>query len=175
MSNESIPPLQAPPPISGIHLGAVILQTKKLGTKEVDCYFKQLVCGVEYLHGIDIVCRDLRPESLLMTRDGLLKICNSTSSELCDAGKKSSKKCGSIEYLVLEIFVDTTFDAKSVDIWAVERIYLVMKTGKLPWGLAAEGADKGYNRHLVERESLWGYRPIENLSDVNPLRYFGVG
>jgi len=51
--------------------------------------------------------------------------------------------------------------------WAVGLTYLEMRTGKLFWGFAAEGADEGYDKYLVERESLWGFRPIENLSDVS--------
>lgn len=61
------------------------------------------------------------------------------------------------------------FDARMVDMWAVGLIYLQMRTGKLLWGIAAEGADEGYDRYLVERKSLWGYRPIENLNGVSVL------
>jgi protein-serine/threonine kinase len=36
---------ETPTVISGIHLGAVILQAGKMGAEEADCYFKQLVRG----------------------------------------------------------------------------------------------------------------------------------
>lgn len=41
---------------------------------EIDCYFRQLISGVEYLHSVGVAHRDLKPENLLINPDALLKI-----------------------------------------------------------------------------------------------------
>lgn len=159
---------------SGIHLGTVIVQAKKMGSEEADCYFKQLVRGTAYLHSVGIAHRDLRPENLLITSTGVLKIANFSNSECFmdnskgkEKVKMSSKRCGSGQYMAPEVFVDTSFDPRATDMWAIGLIYIEMRTGRLFWELAAEAADEFYDRYLLERMSFWGFRPIQNLSNVS--------
>ena len=40
--------------ISGIHLGTIILQARKLGAEEADCYSKQLARGRVYHYSVGI-------------------------------------------------------------------------------------------------------------------------
>ena len=37
-------------------------------------YFKQLICGLEYLHQRGVSHRDIKPENLLLTENDVLKI-----------------------------------------------------------------------------------------------------
>ncbi|KAF4617960.1 hypothetical protein G7Y89_g15022 [Cudoniella acicularis] len=163
--------------LSGIHLGTMIQQARKLGAEEADCYFKQLVRGINYLHGLGIAHRDLKPENILLTTNGLLKIANFSVAECfrdewegTGKVKKSNTRCGSLQYMAPEVFVEKSFDPRPVDMWAVGLIYMVMRTGKLLWEFAAEGADDCYDSYLLERMGLWGYRPIENLDNQDCRR-----
>ncbi|RDW72914.1 hypothetical protein BP6252_06821 [Coleophoma cylindrospora] len=157
----------------GGDLEALILQARKLGSQEADCYFKQLVQGVDYLHSAGVAHQDLNSKSLLLTENGVLKItnfrfadCFRQSWEAEDQVKRSSTRCGSIHYIAPEVFVEKKFDPRPVDMWAVGLVYMTMRTGKLLWRFAAEGGDEYYDKYLGDRKALWGYRPIENLRNV---------
>jgi protein kinase X len=39
-------------------------------------YASEIVLAIEYLHSLSIVYRDLKPENLLLDKDGHLKICD---------------------------------------------------------------------------------------------------
>jgi len=70
-------------------------------------------------------------------------------------------------YIAPEVFVETMFDGKAVDIWAVGVVYMEMRCGKVLWEMAAEGADESFDAYLRERVGLWGFRPVENLKNVS--------
>lgn len=50
------------------------IQSASMNMMEIDCCFKQLVEGVNYLHSLGVAHRDLKPENLLIDSKGHLKI-----------------------------------------------------------------------------------------------------
>ena len=69
---------------SGGDLFAAI-QRGKMGQDEIDCCFKQMICGVKYLHEMGVSHRDLKPENLLIDSKGHVKITDFGVSEVfCD-------------------------------------------------------------------------------------------
>ena len=109
-----------------------------------------------------------------MTVTGVLKISNLDSADYFgdqseNKRKRKARRWLSSEYLAPEAFVETDFDPKACDMWAAGVVYLEMRTGTTYWGLAAEGADERYDRYLMEKSGMWGFRPIENLNDVSML------
>ncbi|GAB5593110.1 serine/threonine-protein kinase HAL4/sat4 [Umbelopsis nana] len=133
-----------------------------LETAEANCFFKQLIRGVEYLHRMGVSHRDLKPENLLLTTDGCLKISDFGSSECfrmaweAGNGKKngaihgSTGLCGSEPYIAPEQFEKGEFDPRLVDIWSCAVIYMAMRTGKHLWHVARP-EDQHYERYLMFR------------------------
>ncbi|KAN0115427.1 kinase-like protein [Hyaloscypha variabilis] len=174
---------------SDIPLNIFLQGGQRPSDQRVECYFKDLIRGINHLHSNGIAHRNFCPENLLLAAGGTLKIAGFTCAESFRVvGKASTKirlsstKCGSPSYLGPEALVDYQFDPRPVDMWALAVVYVEMRTGKLLWNLAAQGADEYYDQYLQDRKGLWGYRPIENLEDescreiirslleLNPLR-----
>lgn len=47
-----------------------------MSPSEVECCFKQILRGVEYLHSQGVAHRDLKPENLFFDTKGHLKVCS---------------------------------------------------------------------------------------------------
>jgi len=81
------------------HLGKV----QKFSEDEAKFYFAELILGLEYLHALDIVYRDIKPENILVDIDGHVKIADFGLSKIIPKNKRSFSFCGSPEYMCPEI------------------------------------------------------------------------
>jgi protein-serine/threonine kinase len=153
---------------AGGDLYTLILAAGKLEVLEADCYFKQLMCGVEYMHEMGVAHRDLKPENLLLTQNGCLKITDFGNGECFRmAWEKEAHLtaglCGSAPYIAPEEYTDKEFDPRAVDVWATGVIYMAMRTGRHLWRMAKRDEDEFYERYLEGRRDEAGYEPIESL------------
>jgi len=153
---------------AGGDLYTLVLSAGQLEVLEADCYFKQLMRGVEYMHEMGVAHRDLKPENLLLTSRGCLKITDFGNGECFRmAWEKEAHMtaglCGSAPYIAPEEYVDKEFDPRAVDVWACGVIYMAMRTGRHLWRVAQKGEDEFFDRYLEDRKEESGFRPIEVL------------
>jgi len=159
---------------SGGDLYTLILTAGNLEVVEADCYFKQLMRGVAYMHEMGVAHRDLKPENLLLTQHGALKITDFGNGECFRmAWEKEAHMtaglCGSAPYIAPEEYVDDEFDPRGVDVWACGIIYMAMRTGRHLWRVAQKDEDEFYTRYLDDRKEESGFRPIEILRRVSRI------
>lgn len=153
---------------SGGDLYTLIIASGKLEYAEADCFFKQLIRGVNYMHDMGVAHRDLKPENLLLTQNGVIKITDFGNSECFKMAweqdiQLSEGICGSSPYIAPEEFKSTQFDPRCVDIWSCGVIYMAMRTGRQLWSVADEEKDEFFKEYLVKRKNSSGYEPIESL------------
>ncbi|KAJ6012988.1 hypothetical protein N7522_003343 [Penicillium canescens] len=156
---------------AGGDLYTLVLAAGKLEVAEADCFFKQLMRGVEYMHEMGVAHRDLKPENLLLTTHGALKITDFGNGECFRmAWEKEAHMtaglCGSAPYIAPEEYVEREFDPRAVDLWATGVIYMAMRTGRHLWRVARKDEDEFYQRYLDGRKHEDGYAPIETLHRV---------
>lgn len=125
----------------GGDLHSLVHNSGQLEEGEADCFFKQLMRGVCYLHEMGVAHRDLKPENLLLSKHGCLKISDFGNAECFrlaweDQIHMSTRRCGSTPYISPEQYIKGEFDPRAVDIWATALIYIAMRTGRILWKVA---------------------------------------
>ncbi|KAK2468953.1 hypothetical protein H9L39_19545, partial [Fusarium oxysporum f. sp. albedinis] len=141
-------------------LHSLVCSVGKLKWYEADCFFKQMMRSIEYIHEIGVAHLDLKPKNLLLTGDGVLKISGFGHSE--DIHMISGIR-GSGPYIAPEGYTDGEFAGHAVDIWACGIIYMAMITVCPLWRIAKNSKDASYARYLKERRQQEGFGPIESL------------
>ena len=77
-----------------------------------------MVLALEYMHQRDIVYRDLKPENVLIDKDGYIKITDFGLSKMNVKLNEAKTICGTPEYLAPEI-LDKKGYGKTVDWWTL--------------------------------------------------------
>ncbi|KAG7090586.1 hypothetical protein E1B28_009692 [Marasmius oreades] len=124
-----------------------------MSPSEVECCFKQILRGVEYLHSQGVAHRDLKPENLFFDTKGHLKIGDYGASTVYRLPWEttihmSTGLCGSEPYIAPEQFLGKPYDARLVDIWACGIVYYCLHFSELPWR-AAQSTDSLYASYLA--------------------------
>ncbi|RKO99418.1 hypothetical protein CXG81DRAFT_5073, partial [Caulochytrium protostelioides] len=128
---------------------------------EVTCWFKQLMAGLTYIHGMGVAHRDLKAENLLLSRHHrILKITDFGVSEVIQnpferTSHKVHGRCGSQPYMAPEIWQSVhrsdVYDATKVDIWAAAVVFYTLRFRSVPWR-AALPDDEWYQKYLHFRQ-----------------------
>jgi protein-serine/threonine kinase len=157
---------------AGGDLYSLVLAAGKLEVAEADCYFLQLMRGVEYIHEMGVAHRDLKPENLLLTTHGAIKITDFGNGECFRMAWETEAHmtaglCGSAPYIAPEEYIEREFDPRPLDVWACGVIYMAMRTGRHLWRVAKKDEDEFYEAYIRGRKSEEGYTPIETLHRVS--------
>ena len=103
-------------------------------------FFKQMTSAIQYLHSEGIVHGDIKPENMLLSGDGTVKIADFGQSlkimGACGKGKKSSmltRTLGTPAYLAPEICAGEEYDGFAADVWALGVTLYSFMFGRLPF------------------------------------------
>ncbi|ETW00409.1 CMGC/CDKL protein kinase, variant 2 [Aphanomyces invadans] len=90
----------------------------------------QLVRAIQFCHQNNIIHRDIKPENLLVSKNGVLKLCDfGFARTLAAAGAKYTDYVSTRWYRAPELLVGDVSYGKAVDIWAVGCMFAEITTG----------------------------------------------
>lgn len=93
-------------------------------------YAGEITLALEYMHSLDVVYRDLKPENLLLDSEGHIKITDFGFAKVVE--DRTWTLCGTPEYLAPEI-IQSKGHGKAVDWWALGILIFEMLCGYPPF------------------------------------------
>ncbi len=120
--------------IDGITLKQYIEQEGSLPWKDAVHFIIQVLRGLQHAHDRGIVHRDVKPQNIIVLRDGTIKVTDFGIARFARSEHKTmtDKAIGSVHYISPEQARGETTDEKS-DVYSVGIILYEMITGQLPF------------------------------------------
>ncbi|XP_051058007.1 sperm motility kinase X-like [Phodopus roborovskii] len=116
--------------------GDLVSHVERVGRLQEDTaqhIFAQVVCAVDYCHMNGIAHRDIKLDNILMDGKGNIKLCDFGLAAQVTPGQGTKGFCGTLEYCAPELFCDTEYDARAVDIWSMGVVLYAMVTASFPF------------------------------------------
>ena len=120
--------------IKGVTLKEFIENRGKLNWEETAVFANIILGALGHAHENGVVHRDLKPQNIMLTRDGQLKIMDFGIARLSTANQRTvtDKAIGSVHYISPEQVRGQSTDNRS-DIYSIGIMMYEMLTGKLPF------------------------------------------
>lgn len=153
--------------VDGITMRQYMEKRGKIKWKEALHFSKQVAKALSHAHERGIIHRDIKPQNLMLLRDGTVKVGDfgiaALENEIQD---DENQAIGSIHYIAPEQARGENPDARS-DIYSLGIVMYEMLTGKKPY--------TGENIHEIALKHMSSdYVPIEELADDVPEEFISI-
>lgn len=114
----------------------------KMSEQDVWAFIKDISAGLEYLHKMDIVHRDIKPDNILKNGQGIYVISDfGLSQKMRSTLRRASARnnankdsmSGTVGYMAPEMFSAKPNAVKATDIWALGATIYEVATGEMPF------------------------------------------
>ena len=143
--------------VEGITLKSYIAKKGALGTKEAIGIALQMAQGIEAAHENGIIHRDIKPQNIIISMDGKVKVTDFGIARAASSQTMSATAMGSVHYISPEQARGGYCDTRS-DIYSFGITLYEMVTGRVPF--------EGDNTVTVALAHL--EEPIRLPSEINP-------
>lgn len=158
------------------HLGKV----QRFPEPRARFYAAEITLAIEYVHNLDIIYRDLKPENVLLDENGHIRLTDFGLSKegIQDDFSGANSFCGTPEYLAPEI-LNRSGHGRAVDWWSLGALLYEMLTGLPPFYCRDRDrlfekirkGDLSFPKYLsAEAKDLLG-----RLLERDPTRRLGTG
>ena len=119
--------------IDGITLKEYLRQKGAIAPAEALDFTMQIAKALEHAHGKGIIHRDIKPQNIMLLKNGMIKVADFGIAELQnDIEESNGETVGSVHYIAPEQARGAAPDARS-DIYSLGIVMYEMLTGRLPY------------------------------------------
>ncbi|GME79608.1 unnamed protein product [Ambrosiozyma monospora] len=130
-------------------LGRVIHSSIQFSEFHIQSFFYQILCGLKYIHSADVIHRDLKPGNILVTSQGVLKICDfglarGIGAQYMNYAHKSSNITNYVAtrwYRAPELILSRNHYGKEIDMWSAGCV-LAELYGRKPLFMAKDQTEQ---------------------------------
>ena len=118
---------------NGGELFDYIVKKTRVDEYESCNYFQQIISGIDYIHKLNIVHRDMKPENLLLDHKNKIKIVDFGLSNTFKDDEMLKTAWGSPCYAAPEMIAGKSYIGQKADIWSWGVILYALVWGFLPF------------------------------------------
>lgn len=141
----------------------------------VKSYLFQLTRGLAFCHSRGVMHRDLKPQNLLVSKDGRLKLADfGLARAFCPPIRPLTHEVVTLWYRPPEILLGSPTYAPPVDVWAIGTIFVEMVTKKplFPGDSEIDQLYKIFRQLGTPNDSVWpGVTELEDWNKDFPIWY----
>ena len=110
----------------------IVQEDKKLPESEIKNIALQLTSALSYLHNNNIIHRDIKPQNILISASGIIKICDFGFARAIDNKTMITSIKGTPLYMAPELLKDYPYNKKA-DLWSLGVILYELYVGQPPY------------------------------------------
>lgn len=164
--------------ISGGELFKLLRKVKRFSQEAAKFYISETLLAIEFLHRkMNIIYRDIKPENILLTDKGHVKITDFGLSKKNDG--KAYTIVGTIEYLAPEVLTEAGHSI-AVDYWGLGILLFEMLAGYPPFTAKNRNFDE-IEKLIIQNKPVFpdyfskeSVDLIKKLTDSDPEKRLGV-
>lgn len=118
--------------LDGITLKQYMERRGKLDWRETMHFITQIMRGLSHAHSRNLIHRDIKPQNIMVLRDGTVKVTDFGIACLSNGSNPSNEAIGSVHYISPEQAKGDYTDNRS-DIYSAGVVLYEMLTGRLPF------------------------------------------
>ena len=106
--------------------------TSKLPEKVIKQIIYQIICGINYIHSLKYIHRDIKPDNILLSSEGKVIL---TDFDLCRQESKGkddpmTRTAVTLYYRAPEIFFGDSYYGNKIDIWSIGCVFAELVIGR---------------------------------------------
>ncbi|EGR27446.1 protein kinase domain protein [Ichthyophthirius multifiliis] len=122
--------------INGQQMFEVIREIGLLSSCDAQFYIASLILSIEYLHQRQIIYRDIKPENLIVDKEGYMYLIDLGQSKILNKGKHRGRTftiIGTANYMAPEIIKGKGYSFNA-DLWSIGVLLYEFMSGMVPFG-----------------------------------------
>ena len=134
--------------IQGSELFEFIREIDLMNNSEAQFYIGTVILVIEYIHEKSIVYRDLKPENMIVDKEGYVNIIDFGTAKLLSSPKmRTNTIIGTPHYMAPEIIRGKGYSL-AVDVWSIGIVLFELMCGGVPFGENASSTVEIYKEIL---------------------------